>query len=48
VGATITLAGVGPLFSGEFYLAATEHIFDGAQGLRTELKLERPGLGKAA
>lgn len=48
VGATVTLAGVGPLFEGDFYLAATEVVFDGAKGLRTELELERPGLGKAA
>jgi phage protein D len=48
VGATVTIAGVGPLFEGDFYLAATEIVFDGAHGLRTELELERPGLGKAA
>ena len=48
VGASVTVAGVGPLFEGDFYLAATEHSFDGAHGLRTELELERPGLGKAA
>jgi phage protein D len=48
VGATIKLAGVGPLFEGEFYLAATEVVFDGSKGMRTELELERPGLGKAA
>ena len=48
VGATVTLAGIGPLFEGDFYLAATEHVFDGALGLRSELELERPGLGRAA
>jgi len=48
VGATVTLAGVGPLFEGDFYLAGTEVVFDGAKGLRTELELERPGLGRAA
>jgi len=48
VGSTVTLAGVGPLFEGDFYLAATQHVFDGSQGLRTELELERPGLGRAA
>ncbi len=48
VGATVTLAGLGPLFEGDFYVAATEVVFDGAHGLRTELELERPGLGKAA
>jgi phage protein D len=48
VGATVTLAGLGPLFDGDFYLAATEIVFDGAQGMRTELEIERPGLGRAA
>ncbi|HEX4525392.1 MAG TPA: hypothetical protein VH108_01465 [Gaiellaceae bacterium] len=48
VGATVTIAGVGPLFEGDFYIAATEISFDGAVGMRTELELERPGLGKAA
>jgi phage protein D len=48
VGATITVAGVGPLFEGDFYLAATELVFDGSKGMRTELELERAGLGKAA
>ena len=48
VGATVTLAGLGPLFEGDFYLAATEVLFDGAKGMRTDLELERPGLGKAA
>ena len=42
------LAGLGPLFEGDYYLAAAEHVFDGAHGLRTELELERPGLGRAA
>jgi len=48
VGATVTLAGLGPLFEGDFYLAATEVVFDGAKGMRTDLELERAGLGKAA
>ena len=48
VGGTVTLAGVGPLFNGDFYIASTEIAFDGAGGMRTELELERAGLGKAA
>jgi uncharacterized protein len=48
VGATVKLAGLGPLFEGDFYVAAVTHLFDGAGGLRTELTVERPGLGKAA
>jgi phage protein D len=46
VGATLRLAGVGPLFNGDFYLASVTHAFDGAGGLRSELEVERPGLGK--
>jgi phage protein D len=46
VGATVRLAGLGPLFEGDFYVAATTVAFDGAKGLRTELEVERAGLGK--
>ena len=46
VGATLKLAGLGPLFEGNFYVSSVAHVFDGAQGLRTELEVERPGLGK--
>jgi uncharacterized protein len=45
-GATVKLDGLGPLFEGEYYLAAVTHVFDGAKGLRTEFVAERPGLGK--
>jgi uncharacterized protein len=47
-GATVSLDGVGPLFDGDAYLAAVVHRFDGIEGLRTEIALERPGLGGAA
>ncbi len=46
VGATVSLAGLGPLFTGSFYVSAVTHRFDGAGGLRTELTVERPGLGQ--
>lgn len=46
VGATVTLNGLGPLFKGGFYVARTEHLFDGAGGLRTEFEVERAALGK--
>jgi phage protein D len=46
VGATVRLAGLGPLFEGDFYVAAVTHLFDGALGMRTELAVERPGLGR--
>ena len=48
VGATVELQGLGPLFSGKYYLAAVQHLFDGVHGLRTEFRVERPGLGRAS
>jgi len=46
VGATVTVDGVGPLFSGDYYLAETTHLFDGVRGMRCEFVVERPGLGR--
>ena len=46
VGNTINLQGLGPLFSGKYYLTEVRHLFDLARGLRTEFNAERPGLGK--
>jgi uncharacterized protein len=46
VGATVTLGGLGPLFEGEFYVAAVMHRFDGMTGMRTEFTVERAGLGR--
>ena len=48
VGAHVRLEGLGPLFSGDFYVSDVKHVFDGALGLRTEFAVERPGLGRAA
>jgi uncharacterized protein len=48
VGATVQLDGLGPLFSGDFYVTEATHRFDSEQGMRTELTVERPGLGRAA
>ena len=48
VGATVTLNGLGPLFSGDYYVVESEHRFDATNGLRTSFAVERPGLGKAA
>ena len=45
VGAKLKLVGLGPLFEGDFYLAAVTHLFDGVKGLRSEIAVERPGLG---
>lgn len=46
VGATVDLDGLGPLFSGKYYVSETVVLFDGRQGLRTEFTGERPGLGR--
>jgi uncharacterized protein len=46
VGAKITLDGLGPLFGGDYYVTESVHRFDRARGLRTEIEVERPGLGK--
>jgi hypothetical protein len=47
VGAKVELKGLGPLFSGHYYLVEVRHTFDGARGLRTEFVGERPGIGQA-
>jgi phage protein D len=46
VGATVRLAGIGPLFEGEYYVSAVTHLFDGALGLRSELCVERAAVGR--
>ncbi|MDH5264564.1 MAG: contractile injection system protein, VgrG/Pvc8 family [Betaproteobacteria bacterium] len=46
VGATVELEGLGPLFAGKYYVAATCTRFDSQRGLRTEFTAERPGLGR--
>lgn len=48
VGRKVDLTGLGPLFSGVYYLSEVQHLFDGAAGLRTELAAERPWLGDPA
>jgi phage protein D len=46
VGTNVDLQGVGPLFSGTYYVSAVNHLFDGEKGLRTEFTAERPGIGR--
>jgi phage protein D len=46
VGGVVDLDGLGPLFTGKYYLAEVRHRFDGARGLRTEFCAERAGLGR--
>jgi uncharacterized protein len=47
VGTYVDLQALGPLFSGKYYLTQVKHVFDGAQGFRTEFTGERPGIGRA-
>lgn len=48
VGTYVDLHGLGPLFSGKYYLSEVKHLFDGIRGIRTEFVAERPGLGRQA
>jgi hypothetical protein len=45
VGNTLDLQGLGPLFSGKYYLSEVRHLFDTTHGLRSEFTAERPGIG---
>jgi uncharacterized protein len=47
-GTTVALDGVGKLFDGDYYVTECVHRYDRVRGLRTEIAVERPGLGKAA
>jgi phage protein D len=46
VGIKVLLSGLGPLFSGKYYVTETNVTFDGQRGLRTNFRCERPGLGR--
>lgn len=46
VGTKVQLSGLGPLFSGKYYVTETNLTFDGQRGLRTNFRGERPGLGR--
>jgi phage protein D len=48
VGATVQLDGLGPLFSGDYFVTEATIRFEPAHGLRTHFAVERPVLGKAA
>ena len=45
-GRKVDLAGLGPLFSGKYYLASVRHIFDATAGYRVEFTAERAALGR--
>jgi uncharacterized protein len=47
VGRRVDLRGLGPLFSGKYDLIEVRHLFDRRRGIRTEIAVERPGLGQA-
>jgi hypothetical protein len=46
VGTYIDMQGLGPLFSGKYYLCHVKHVFEGTQGFVTEFSAERAGIGK--
>lgn len=45
VGNRVDLQRLGPMFSGRYTLSEVRHVFDG-RGLRTEIVVERPGIGR--
>jgi phage protein D len=45
VGSSITLKGLSSLFNGTYYVTGVRHLFDRQNGLRSEIRVERPGLG---
>ena len=46
VGATLALTGLGPLFDGDYRTTAVTHRFDQTDGMRTEFRCERAGIGR--
>jgi phage protein D len=46
VGTQVDLRGLGPLFEGKYYVSQIRHVFDNANGIRTEFTGERPGIGQ--
>jgi phage protein D len=47
VGRHVQFDGLGPMFSGKYYVAEVCHRFDGDEGIRTEFSVERPAIGRA-
>ncbi len=47
VGRVATLSGVGPLFDGDYVVVRARHTYDLTYGYRTDLDVERAGLGGA-
>ncbi len=46
VGCHVELKELGPLFSGKYTVTGVRHRFDLVHGIRTELDVERPGIGQ--
>jgi phage protein D len=46
VGASVEIAGAGPMFNGPYTVTASRHLFDVVLGFRTVFRIERPGLGR--
>lgn len=46
VGSYVNLTGLGPMFSGKYYVSEVRHMFDRRRGLRSEFTGERPGIGQ--
>jgi uncharacterized protein len=46
VGSKVNLTGLGPMFSGKYYVTEVRHMFDRRRGRRTEFTAERPGIGR--
>lgn len=46
VGTHVKLNGIGPMFNGQYYVTEVRHLFDIAQGYRTVIEVERPGIGQ--
>jgi phage protein D len=47
VGSTVTLASLGGLFSGDYYVSEVRHTFTLTQGFRSEFRVERPFISSA-
>ena len=45
-GAPVDITGVGPLFSGSYYVTQSRHVFDAQGGMRTEFTAQTAGLGR--
>ncbi|MCA9490143.1 MAG: hypothetical protein KC621_09470, partial [Myxococcales bacterium] len=48
VGRAVELVGFGATFDGRYAVVEVHHRFDAELGLRTEFKVERPGVGRRA